>query len=43
MVTVKQVVDMYTLWTTYARQKIKKTWKETHSVSGRVVFQYTNL
>ena len=36
------VVDTYIIWTTYAEQKIKKTYKETHPVSGRMVFQYTN-
>ena len=27
-------VDTYTIWTTYAKQRIKKTCNETHPVSG---------
>ena len=40
--TLMRVVDIYIIWTIYAKQKIKKTCNETHLVSGRVVFQFTN-
>ena len=35
-------VDTYTIWTTYAKQRIKKTCNETHPASGRMVFQCIN-
>ena len=35
-------VDTYTIWTTYAKQRIKKTCNKTHPASGQVVFQCTN-
>ena len=31
-------VDTYTIWTTYTKQKIKKTCNEIHPASGRVLF-----
>ena len=31
-------VDIYIIWTIYAKQRIKKTCNETHLASGQVVF-----